>query len=105
MEKGAAVVITRKYKRTHKMLHLAAAVLTSGATVPITAVKVATNVHYNAQTRQLANLAETQPMRRHRGLGSWADGVRERSQNLRTASRQTRMPDSYQPGYRPDTHN
>lgn len=47
------VVITRKDKRLNKTAHLAAFVLTGGASGIVTAAKAATNAGYNARTRQL----------------------------------------------------
>jgi hypothetical protein len=57
-KKNAPVVIVRKDKRLHKGAHLAAFMLTGGASGAVTAAKAGTNATYNARTRQLAAEAD-----------------------------------------------
>jgi hypothetical protein len=57
-KRSAPVVIIRKDKRLHKGAHLAAFMLTGGLSAPLSAVKAATNVSYNARTRKLQKQSE-----------------------------------------------
>lgn len=58
--KRAPVVIVRKDKKLHRGAHLAAFILTGGASGVVTAAKAGTNAAYNARTRELQAEAEAE---------------------------------------------
>ena len=60
---GAPVVIVRKHKKTHWLLHAITFGVTGGMSAPLNAAVVARNATYNATTRKLA---ETPAPRRGR---------------------------------------
>lgn len=64
---GAPVVIVRKHKKTHWLLHAVTFGLTGGLSAPLNAAVVARNASYNLTTRKLAEDAEPPaPARRGR---------------------------------------
>lgn len=71
--KHPPVVITRKSKRLNRPLHVAAFLLTGGASVPISAAKAASNAGYNARTRKLAEAAEAEDYLDETGAGGFGD--------------------------------